>query len=200
MSLKLDNIDVQILELLQDNSRLMYKDIAKKIGISLPTVKNRIKRLSDLGVIKKFTVIIDPEKIFGKVRSLIYIQTEPSSLEELVKLLSNMKEVREIFITAGSYSLVLKVEVRSLNELVELIYKRLSEIKGINSYSHLIITKVIKEEYGASVEVNDTLFFKCDFCNSPILGKPWIEFIKGGKYYFHSKDCAEAYKERMSKL
>ncbi len=66
MSFKLDELDASIIELLQRDSRMMYKDIAEKTNVSLPTVRARIKRLLDLGVIKKFTIVVDADKISGK--------------------------------------------------------------------------------------------------------------------------------------
>jgi len=195
MSMQLDGVDVQIIEILQADGRVMYKDVAKKVGISLPTVRSRIRRLLELGVIKKFTVIVDPDKIFGKVRGIMLIQADPLSIEEAVSRLSSMKEVKEIYTTAGSSPIVLKVEVKDLAELGEFTSKKLSGISGVARYSILVITKTVKEEYGASVEANSMLQFKCDFCHAPILGRPYIEYIGGGRYYFNAERCAKAYKQ-----
>lgn len=192
--MQLDGIDVQIIEILQENGRIMYKDIAQKAGISLPTVRDRIRRLLELGVIKKFTVVVDPDKIFGKVRGIFLLQADPSSMEEAVRKLSSIKGVREVYTTAGSNPIVVKVEARDLADLGELASKKLSEVKGITGYSCLVITKTAKEEYGASIEVNSMVQFKCDFCHAPILGKPYIEYIDGGRYYFNAEECAKAYK------
>jgi len=193
MSMQLDGIDIQIIEMLQADGRIMYKDIAQKAGISLPTVRVRIQKLLELGVIKKFTVIVDPDKIFGKVRGIMLIQVEPQYVEEVVQKLSSLKEVREVYATTGSNPIVAKVEVRDLSDLGEFASKRFSEVKGITGSSCLVITRTAKEEYGAAVEANLMVQFKCDFCHAPILGKPYIEYIEGGRYYFNAKQCAKAY-------
>ncbi len=195
MSVQLDNTDVQIIEMLQGDGRAMYKEIAQRAGVSLPTVRARIGRLIRFGVIKKFTVIVDPDKIYGKVRGLMLLQVEPSSIEEVMARLAVMKEVREIYTTAGSSPIALKVEARDLDELGKLTSKKLAEIKGVIGCSCLVITKTGKEEYGASVEAKATLQFKCDFCGAPIFGKPYVEYINGGRYYFNAEGCAKAYKQ-----
>lgn len=174
----------------------MYKDIAQKAGVSLPTVRSRIQRLIELGVIKKFTVIVDADKILGKVRGLVLLQVNPSSIEQAMTRLATLKEVREVYKTAGSSPLVAKVEARDLDGLGQLISSKLSGIDGITAASSLVVTKTGKEEYGASVEPEATVQFKCSFCNAPILGKPYVEYIEGGRYYFNAEECATAYKQR----
>lgn len=196
MPIQLDKTDIQIIETLQNDGRTMYKDIAQKVGVSLPTVRARISRLVELGVIKKFTVIIDPDRIYGKVRGLVLVQVDPSNVEEALMKLSSMKAVREIYLTAGSSPIALKVEARDLDELGQMTSKRLTGIKGVTGCSCLVITKTGKEEYGASVEADVMIQFKCDFCGAPIFGKPYIEYIDGGRYYFNAEECAKAYKHR----
>jgi Lrp/AsnC family transcriptional regulator for asnA, asnC and gidA len=100
--LKLDTLDVGIIEALQQDGRILYKDIAKKMGVSLPTARARINRLMDLGVIRKFTVIVDADKVYGKIRAFCLIQARPGKIEEICEKLGSMREVRETYVTAGS--------------------------------------------------------------------------------------------------
>jgi len=58
-----------------------------------------------------------------------------------------------------------------------------------------VISKTSKEEYGGAVEANAMVQFKCEFCHAPILGKPYIEYIDGGRYYFNAEQCARAYRD-----
>ena len=63
MTFKLDDKDKQILNLLQKNSRRSFTEIAKYLDVSEATVRYRVKKLIDAGVINKFTVLLDPRKI-----------------------------------------------------------------------------------------------------------------------------------------
>lgn len=193
VSIELDGIDVQILEMLQSEGRVMYKDIAAKTKISLPTVRARIERLREWGVIKKFTAIIDANKIAGLTRGFVLVETDPSLHDGVIAKLTSMKEVREVHQTAGSHPVVLKVEARNLQELGDLVSKKMSEVKGITRCSCLVVTNTPKEEYGARVEPNTTVQFKCDYCHAPILGKPYVTHFGGGRYYFNAQKCAEAF-------
>jgi DNA-binding Lrp family transcriptional regulator len=196
MSIQLDRTDVQIIEMLQEDGRMLYKDIAQKVGVSLPTVRTRILKLVELGVIKKFTVIVDADKILGKVRGLVLLQVGPSDVDKAMAKLGSMKEVREVYKTAGSNPLVLKVEARDLDGLGQLVSDKLSGIEGVTGASTLVVTRTGKEEYGASVEAEAMVQFKCSFCKAPILGKPYTEYIDGGRYYFNAEECATAYKQK----
>ncbi len=196
MSIQLDGIDAQIIEMLQRDGKMLYKDIAQKVGVSLPTVRARVQKLVELGVIKKFTVIVDADKILGKARAIALLQVEPANVEEAMAKLAGLKEVREVYRTAGANPLVLKVEANDLDELGQLVSSRLAGIEGVSACSLLVVTKTGKEEYGASVEAEVMVQFKCSFCNAPILGRPYIEYIEGGRYHFNSEECAKAYKQK----
>lgn len=195
--MELDHIDVEIIKLLQKDGRIMYKDIAQQVGVSLPTVRVRINRLMNLGVIKKFTVIVNPDRILGRVRALFMLQVEPGHIDEVCQKLGSMDEVREVYIAAGSSNIVTKLEVKDVADLADLTSKRLPQVDGVLGISCLVITRTEKEEYGGAVEPNSIIQFKCSFCNAPIVGMPWIEYIDGGRYYFNAKECAEAYKQQL---
>ncbi len=199
MSVELDSTDVQILEMLQSEGRIMYKDIAAKTRLSLPTVRARIERLREWGIIKKFTIVLDPNKIAGLVRAYFLVEVDPPQVEEVTAKLSAIKEVREIHQVAGSYSLVLKMEARSIQELGDLNTKRVADVDGITKCTCLTITKSPKEEYGVTVEPNTAVQFKCDYCHSTILGRPYVAYIGGGRYYFNSEKCAEAYQSTRTR-
>lgn len=199
MSFKLDSNDVRIIELLQENGRIMYKDIADKLHISIPTVRARIERLRGFGLIKKFTVIVDPDKILGKIRALLLIQATPNRIEGVSQELSKMEEVRETYVAAGAVNILAKVEVRDVIDLGELVTKKLPQIAGVQSVSSMVITKTFKEEYGATVTQDAAIQFKCDFCGAAIVGRPLTEFIEGGKYYFSSEECLNAFREKLAK-
>ncbi len=199
MVIRLDRIDAGIIELLQSDGRMMYKDIARQTGVSLPTVRARIRRLTDLGVIKKFTVIVDPDKIRGKIRTILLIQANPPEVEQVLAKLSEMKEFREVYGVAGSFTILAKAEVSDIAELGKLTAEKLLQVKGITNINSLLITKTPKEEYGATVLPEDVVVYKCDFCGLPIEGKPIVEWIDNVRYRFGAEVCAAAFKEKLLK-
>ena len=194
--MKLDEVDARIIELLQKDGRMMYKDLARFTRVSLPTVRYRIKRLTDMGVIRKFTVVTDPGKISGKTRAILAIDGRSGDLDTIAGKLAEMEETREVFVTAGSSGIVAKVEVDDISRLEELITRRITQIPEIQSSKSSILVKTVKEEFGVRVKPQVGIRLKCPFCNSPIAGEPYVEEIRGVPHYFSGKACAEAYRER----
>jgi Lrp/AsnC family transcriptional regulator for asnA, asnC and gidA len=198
MSLQLDNTDSQIIELLQKDGRMMFKDIASAVGISLPTVRARIQKLSELGLIKKFTLILDSEKIWGKTRLFLIARLPEGDVGTLKETLPKVDEVRSAFFITGEKQLLMELEIDDLQNLSDVLSKKVIPKTGISDVSSFVVAQVLKEEYGASVKPNTSLQFKCAFCGCLIYGKPIIEYISGGRYYFSGDDCAKAYKEKMT--
>lgn len=108
--MKLDNVDITILEMLKKDARISFKEIARKINVSPDTISNRFERLKEQGIIVSSTVIINSKKIGYPFISLFGIDIKPAYssqvLEKIIKikkLLSNCK----IFILWTIYSLTL---------------------------------------------------------------------------------------------
>jgi len=195
-SLKLDRKDVEILRFLQRDGRAQLKDIARSVSLSIPAVKARIRRLKELGVIRGFSVIIDPNRIAEKVRAIVSCRASPEHLSRLRGELAELEEVRALYVTAGRYNLVLIVEFRNMESLASFIYGRLRDASEIEM---LVISETDKEVGGGLVYPEDVVRLRCDFCHSLIVERPVIEVIDGGKYYFSSIECANAFKQRLGR-
>jgi len=177
----------------------MYKDAAKQLNVSIPTIRARVRRLRELGVIKKFTIVVDPDKIFGKTRAVFIIEGKSPELENIGKELAEIEEIREVHVTTGAFGIMAKVEVNNIAELEELLTKKLNKIPGITNLKTSIIVKTVKEEYGVLVQPEAVVQFRCAFCGGIIVEEPYIEEINGVKYYFHGKACADGFKERLKR-
>jgi len=194
LSVRVDGLDAQIVGLLQEDGRMLYKDIAERVGVSLPTVKARINRLMALGLIKRFTVALDPDKIAGKVRGVLFAKVNPAQAELLAQTLSKMNEVRAAHYVAGEKQLFLEVEADDVESFNRLILETLPKETGLIDISAHVITQTVKEECGVTLKANSFLQYRCNFCHTPIYGKPIVKHYYGGKYYFSGEECAQAYK------
>jgi Lrp/AsnC family leucine-responsive transcriptional regulator len=196
MSYRIDSVDAQIIELLQQDGRMMYKDIADKVGVSLPTVRARLRNLMKLGLIKKFTVVVDSEKIMGRVKAFVLADVDVENTDQFRENLEKVEEIRAAFFVAGSKRVLLDVDVEDMEHLNTLMF-RLSKGFGFSGFSVYVSTKILKEEYGSRVKPDTPLQFRCRFCDCIIYGKPLIRHYYGGKYYFSGEECASAFKERL---
>lgn len=195
--MKIDSLDVKLINMLQENARRSYTDLAKATGVTIPTVKERIRRLTELGVIEGFTVMVNPDKIKDRSRSIILLETEPGKIRSITETLLKMDEICEVYQTAGSFDVALKVEAGNFAKLERLISK-LGNIPGVKGLKSSLIIRAYRELCIARMREGDEIQFKCPFCHAVISEEPYVETIEGKRRYFHSKECYKAYMAKVS--
>ncbi|MCW8802586.1 MAG: Lrp/AsnC family transcriptional regulator [Candidatus Bathyarchaeota archaeon] len=143
LAFNLDEKDKQILNLLQENARLSFTEIAKELEISEATVRYRVKKLVDAGVISKFTVLLDPRKIGYPTTGILMVKIAPEHFEEAAEKISNMSETRHVLQSTGDYDVVTVVKARSLEHLNE-VRKKMELIPGVKELSLSASMRLIK--------------------------------------------------------
>jgi DNA-binding Lrp family transcriptional regulator len=147
-SVILDNLDWQILNLLQQNAKLTFAEIGKNLDVAHSTVYDRIQRMEEHGVIKKYEAVVDSEKIGVKQTiALMNIVTDPKETENIAKKLIRFNEVLEV-LTAFSEEIIIAAKVATENqaELQSFIAKSIAPLPGVLRIRTSIITKKYKEE------------------------------------------------------
>lgn len=121
-TVSLDQVDRDILTILQINSRSSASHIADEIGMSVPAVTDRIKKLQESGVITAFTVIIDNRKVGLDVSAFITVISESSShYSEVVREANNNSEIVQCFTTTGNGSHILLAQTENTQSLERLL-------------------------------------------------------------------------------
>lgn len=143
LAFKLDDKDKRILNLLQENARLSYTDIANELNISEATVRYRVKKLVDAGVISKFTVLLDPRKIGYPTTGILMIKIVPEHFEGVAEKISNLFETRHVLQTTGDYDILTVVKARSLEHLNE-VRQKIELISGVKELSLSASMRLIK--------------------------------------------------------
>lgn len=144
MTYYLDDIDKQILRILEEDARTPFSKIAKMLNLSESTIHIRIKRLKENGVIKGFYVDVDPEKIGYSVMAFVLIKADPKKYESILKKILEFKEVYEIFDVTGEYYALLKVRVKSREDLA-VILDKIGNMEGVTSTYTMFVLRTIKE-------------------------------------------------------
>ncbi len=142
--MELDAIDRKLLNLLQEDAKVPYAKLAKRLGISSSGVHKRVKRLVDEGVIKKFVAIIDPQLLGKKLKAFIGISTAPGTCGEVIAQLNKRPEVLEINEVAGEHDLFVKIITDDTLKLNEILHE-MDRIPGVNSSRTLVVLKTEKE-------------------------------------------------------
>ena len=146
--ISLDSLDWEILKTLQENSKQTYSEVGRQLGVAHSTIYDRIRKMEKNGVIKKWTVDIDHEKIgINYVTARMTVYTDPKESENVAKELSRAKEVLEVSMSLSDELLIIaKVIARDQDELHNFIAKKVAPLQGVIKIRTQIVTKKIKEE------------------------------------------------------
>ncbi len=145
----MDEIDKQILvELQKDADRRMYQ-LEKITKIPRSTIHNRIQKLKKDKIVTRIKAVVDPEKLNLNVCALIHVVVSfKKGVHAIAQKLSNLKNVEEIYITAGVFDIIAKVRFKSNKELSEFIFNDKTGIKiwdGVERTESMICLETIKE-------------------------------------------------------
>lgn len=138
-------LDSRILGLLNENGRMSYRVIAKKLKVSLSTVSNRIHRMEEKGIIKGYAPIIDTESLGYDLQAVIGIRISKGKLLEVQKRIAKDKRVYGVYDVTGDWDSIVMARFRNRNELNNFIKKVLSMDFVERTYTQFVLN-VVKEE------------------------------------------------------
>lgn len=142
----IDSTDSKIISILQKDGRASNTDIARELNISEATVRGRIKRLIDEQYIQ-IVAVANPFKTGFEIAGDLYINVDMKRIDAVLAELHKIRELWYIVMTTGQTNINAEFIVRSLDELHDLVYNRLSKIEGILNVETAIIMKYIKRDY-----------------------------------------------------
>jgi Lrp/AsnC family leucine-responsive transcriptional regulator len=139
----LDEIDTTLLTMLQEQGRLRLEDLARRVKLSPSTVHDRLRRLQRDGVIRKWTIAVNPDALNLTVLAFVGVRSSrPCS--ELVEALSRIHEIEEAHSVDGQFSLMVKVRATNTERLLHLL-ERLKHIPGVESTETTVALKTFVE-------------------------------------------------------
>ena len=141
----MDDLDAEILRSLIKNSRITLSQMSKEIDVPDATISNRLKKLEE-NVIKRYTVILDWQKIGLDITTIIIIQTESEKHEYVKEELSKLEEVSEVYSVSGEYDILIKVWVSDIEELNQLMNTKIRSVDGVEDLTEMIVMERVKEE------------------------------------------------------
>jgi Lrp/AsnC family transcriptional regulator for asnA, asnC and gidA len=146
-TITLDDLDRNILRLLQSNAKKTYSEIGRKLSVAHSTVYERIKKMEEQGIIKKYTVAIDLEKTGKKpITAFMTVFTDPKESEVVARKLSDMREVVEVATSLSEELLIIaKVMAESQESLHTFIAQKVVPLQGVLRIRTSIATKKFKE-------------------------------------------------------
>jgi len=129
-----------------EDSQISHAVIGKKLGMHPSTVAYRIKKLREIGVIRKFTISVDWRRLGKDVEAAILINCQPRNVGRVARVLSGLDEVIEVHSLTGFYDVLAMVTLKDMNEYKEFAEKKLGTIPEIESFRAGIVLEDFKEE------------------------------------------------------
>jgi len=153
MSSKIDEKDLAILQLIQENSKLTAKQIAKKISSPITTVFAKTKRMEELGVIKQYRAILAPEKLNLGTAAFILASVSyrtknddiPVSQRDVAEEIARLPEVQEVYIITGDWDLLVKLRAENVDAVGRFVVDKLRLIKGLEKSLTCMVFETVKE-------------------------------------------------------
>ncbi len=147
VSQMLDAKDRRILELVQRDAKTSQAEIARKVGLSTAAVNERLRKLENAGFIRRWTAVVDAQAVGATVGAFVEVFIEhPRHEAEFVEKVLTLDEVQECHHITGEFSLLLKVRVRDMDALRELLLHQLNGMEGVRQTRTIMVLSTAKEE------------------------------------------------------
>jgi Lrp/AsnC family transcriptional regulator for asnA, asnC and gidA len=150
---KIDKLDRQILEIISQNARIPFKDVAEICGVSRAAIHQRVQKMIELKVIIGSGYNIDPKILGYNTCTFIGIKLERGSMyKDVVPEFEKIPEVIECYFTTGPYSMLIKLYAQDNEQLMELLNSRIQEIPGVIETETLI---ALRQSFKREIKINE---------------------------------------------
>ncbi len=144
--ISLDQMDIKILGILQDNCQLSYRKLGTILGVSGVIVASHIKALEEKGILKDYTVILDPMKLGYDLTAILYVQVESGFLVDVEVELSRTSGVIGVYEVTGDFDVIAVAKLRD-RECLNTLIKNLLLTPHVKRTLTNITLNVVKEDF-----------------------------------------------------
>jgi len=142
----LDDLDEKILKILSENCLTPFVRISKKLDVAEGTIRYRVRRLQQKGVLHEFRAIIDPVHLGLGSAAFFAITVMPQLMPHVASALANLENVLGVYETHTYGDLLLRVRTANASELSDFITSRIKTIKGVTGSQVIPVLKVWKDK------------------------------------------------------
>ncbi len=147
MASKIDDLDRSVLREFKKDARKSHRDIADKLNVAEGTIYNRVNKLQDMGIIKRFMVDLDYSKLGYDLAAVIGLIVEGGFLQEVEEKIAKKPNVSALYDVTGDYDALIVAKFREREELDKFI-KSVMAIPHVERTYTMLVLNVIKETHG----------------------------------------------------
>ena len=153
----LDSVDRRILALLQEDAKASQAEVAKAVGLTAPSVNERIRKLERAGYIRGYAALLDERKLGLDITAFVEVFIEQPKFEQgFIESVRDLDEVLECHHITGEFSLLLKVRVADMAAFRKLLIEKLNTVRGVRQTRTLIVLASAKEQHRIKIDLDDT--------------------------------------------
>jgi Lrp/AsnC family transcriptional regulator for asnA, asnC and gidA len=135
--LSIDEIDKKILNVLQRNDKISYRELSEKLKLAASTIHNRVTKMIEEEIIKQFGAIVDPEKIGYNTIAIIGLSVDPVKMNEIAEIIASYDETQLVAISSGDHDIIAQIIAKDEKSLWNFINIKIKTINGIKPQIHV---------------------------------------------------------------
>ncbi len=146
--IKLDKINKKILKIVQNDGSITNSELSKKVGLAPASTLERVRKLEQSGIIRKYVGLVDPVKIGKEITAFVEItllQHNSELIHTFINEVTVMPEVLECHHIAGDKDFLLKIVTADLKQYKEFALEKLAELKGVGKIQTLFSLNTVKD-------------------------------------------------------
>ena len=146
--MKLDKIDLRIIEILQENSKITNLELSKQIGLSPAPTLERVKKLESSDIIESYHANINPAAMGLSVKTFILVSLawqKDNALNNFLAKVRNIAEITECYIITGEADFLMKIVCRDIPTYEQFLFQTLSQIEEIERLRTLMTLSTVKD-------------------------------------------------------
>ena len=141
--LSLDDKDLEILKMLSKDGKIAYSKIAEQLKVTPQTISDRIERMKKRNIISRFTLDIQPEEMGYPIEFVCELDINATVMDNVLEILKSITEIHNIRITTGIHDILCIGNAASIDNLHDIVERKISTIPGVNkTYTSITLKKV----------------------------------------------------------
>ncbi|NHZ72447.1 MAG: AsnC family transcriptional regulator [Aquificales bacterium] len=149
----MDTLDSQILAFLQEDGRKRFTEIAKELGVTEGTVRNRVAKLQEANVMR-ITALVDPLRVGYDAPAIVGVSVQSPHLDEAAAELTAFSEVGYLIMVSGEYDLIVEIFCRDREHLASFLRDKLQNVTGVVRTQTFFILHTFKMSQGVRPELD----------------------------------------------
>ncbi|HEY9245947.1 MAG TPA: winged helix-turn-helix transcriptional regulator [Candidatus Methanoperedens sp.] len=194
--IELDNLDVKILTHLKSDSRKSFQEIAKSCLTSVPTVKSRVDRLLELGVIRKFTLDIDISKL-NIYEAILLVNVKPGAINRITEELRQLEEVKELYVTSDSDAAIVSRVAGDMQRILAI--QDMIDLSDVNNIRIISIKNAFRNDSTIPL-ASSSITLTCAYCDKKVAGDAVRKKFDEKDYFFCCTTCKGEFEKKYMKM